>query len=699
LTDFVYDNEVYPNVFTMTLWNADNLQKVAFEISERRNDLGRILATVEKLRARGHRMVGFNNYGYDYPVTHELLTELRNIVNATVICEKLYRKSMSIIEAPHDRRFDHIVRDRDQLVPQLDLYKVHHFDNVARATSLKMLEFNMRLPSISDLPFPPGTYLDHNQIDTLLEYNDDDVGATYRFYLHTLKMIRFREELSKKYDRNFLNHNDTKIGKDYFIMRLEQSLGPTICYTKQGGRRQPRQTIRNQIALKDVIFDYIKFNTPQFQAVKHWLELQVIWQTKGVFTETPVEQYAPLVAHMFDEPVAQVSELLALLKLGKKDFRDHVSEENKDALKYFASRTSLILKNKRVANLNVKLDGVQFVFGTGGIHASIENTLVESDDEYVVIDLDVASYYPNLAIANKLYPHHLGPEFCEIYRDLYEQRKGFAKGTVENGMLKLALNGVYGDSNNLFSPFYDPQYTMSITVNGQLLLCMLYEDLRQIEGLTPVQMNTDGLTVRLPREKVEELRGCAAMWELLTGLELEEAEYEFMHIRDCNNYIAKYAGSDKVKRKGAYAWKTASHTGDPEKAEVQWHQNQSAMVVPRAAEAAVVHGSDIREFIESHDDPWDFLLRTKVPRSSKLTADYGLGIECDLQNITRYYIASGGPELVKVMPPLKKKPDQWRRIAVNKGCSIRECNTFDGLLPDIDFDWYVKEAEKLVYFK
>lgn len=44
----------------------------------------------------------------------------------------------------------------------------------------------------------------------------------------------------------------------------------------------------------------------------------------------------------------------------------------------------------------------------------------------------------------------------------------YAKGTPENAMLKLALNSVYGDSNNQYSVFYDPMYTMKITVNGQL---------------------------------------------------------------------------------------------------------------------------------------------------------------------------------------------------------------------------------------
>ena len=56
------------------------------------------------------------------------------------------------------------------------------------------------------------------------------------------------------------------------------------------------------------------------------------------------------------------------------------------------------------------------MFGLGGIHGSVESMVVESDDTHVIVDLDVSSYYPNLAIANGFFPYHLGKEFCHIYK-------------------------------------------------------------------------------------------------------------------------------------------------------------------------------------------------------------------------------------------------------------------------------------------
>lgn len=670
--DVGYDIEVYPNCFTCAVQLISTGKSKVFEISPRRNDMGPFKAFIERLRSKGVRMVGYNNFGYDYPVIHHLLTELADVRDAETINRALFQKSKSIIDAPHFKRFAHVIWDSQHIVPQIDLFKIHHFDNQAKATSLKVLEFNMRLQDIRDLPFSPETELTNQQIEELVIYNHHDVHATVEFYKHTLPMIRFRESLSAKYDRNFLNHNDTKIGKDYFIMQLERYLGKQACFTREGGKRKPRQTKRDRIALNDVIFDYVEFESAPFLAVERWLRDQVITETKGVFSDLTLEQMGPFLKF---SPVADLPKVQKWL--GEEAEANMLNEEPPAPPKV----------RKDLRRLSVYLDGVEWVFGTGGIHASISNSRVEETDDRMIMDVDVTSMYPSIAIANRVFPQHLSDRFVDIYQDMKSQRVKYPKGTPENAMLKLALNGVYGDSNNKFSPFYDPFYTMSITVNGQLSLCMLYEGLRKIDGLELIQANTDGLTFSVDRTRYDQVKEVMGEWEATTGMDLEEAQYEFMHIRDCNNYVAKYAGSDGVKRKGAYEY------------DIGWHQNHSALVTQKAACAHIIDGTDVRDFIECHEDDWDFLLRTKVPRSSYLEGDWGLGLTETFQNTSRYYIANDGPELFKVMPPLAKNPEKWRRMAVNKGWKVHVCNHFTGINPDlINYDWYVAEAEKLVNF-
>jgi len=88
--------------------------------------------------------------------------------------------------------------------------------------------------------------------------------------------------------------------------------------------------------------------------------------------------------------------------------------------------------------------GVPYDYGTGGIHACTASGSYHEDEQHMIYDIDVQSYYPNLAIRNKKAPQHLGDAFCEVYETIFETRKTFAKGTPENYGLKIALNGVYG---------------------------------------------------------------------------------------------------------------------------------------------------------------------------------------------------------------------------------------------------------------
>lgn len=671
--DYIYDIETYPNVFTFAAMHAASGRKYVFEISSRKDDSQQLIAFLRILQLEHARMVGFNNIHFDYPVIHYILNN--HILGLTAY--QIYQKALSIINAPWEDRFAHVIWDNDRCIEQIDLFKIHHFDNKARSTSLKLLEFNMRVDNVENLPFPPGTILSNDQIDTLIDYNlNGDVINTFMFYLHSLGDIAFRMDLSKKYNRNFMNHNDTKIGKDFFIMELEKT-DKHACYEYDPtGKRKPKQTIRNTINLNDAIFPYIKFNTPEFQRVRDWLAAQTIIETKGVFKD-----------------------------------------------------------------LSCTVDGFQYDFGTGGIHGSIPPCIISSDETHVIIDLDVTSFYPSIAIVNRVYPEHLSDKFCNIYKDVFDLRAKFPKKTHpnENTMLKLALNGVYGDSNNKYSVFYDPMYTMKITINGQLLLCLLAEYLRPIPGLQMIQINTDGLTVRVPRNITYMVNNARNAWEQLTRLQLEEARYNRMMIRDVNNYIGEYEGG-KLKRKGAYA-----HNRD-DRGELPWHKDHSALIVPKAAEAALVRNEDIRQYIKNHPDIMDFMLRTKINRSDKLLSIRD-GQETQEQKVTRYYISNDGMSLVKTSPPTEGyKVGQWkraskltdayynavidelkniphvgaeldtiglpwderintknkskyddRRTGINAGWLVTTCNDIKKARRDnINYEWYIAETEKLV---
>jgi len=681
--DTIGDVETLPNWFCLgftPLTKGDDTTWI-YEISDRRND-GPLMVSVLR-SGYFRRMYGFNNLSFDYPIIHRAVELIDAGTPALQICANLKLFATEIIE--NGKRggpsWIHRVHYRDELVKQVDLRLIHHFDNKNRMTSLKTLQMNMRARRVQEMPFHHTKVLTHAEMDIGLDYNRNDLFSTKKFAWETMEMIGFREQLGERH----LNDNDTKIGKSFFTKALEER-SPGICFDKVNGRRQPRQTWRNSVALADVIFPWIRFDNPEPNAVLETLKAKVL---------NPLE-----------------------IEAGE--------------LKSAKVETKGVFKN-----LKASVDGFTMVFGTGGLHGSVTRRAVVADAIYEIVDVDVEAFYPSIAIEWGLYPAHLGPLFVEVYRELKAQRVAAKaiKDMVKSDALKLANNGVYGDSNNMHGPFYDPQYTMAITVNGQLMLVMLAERfLAAVPSLEILQVNTDGMTLKFPRVMRAQFDAVCDWWQSVTQMKLEKLHYGRMFIRDVNSYIGEYNmdainkdEAGKRKRKGAYDFELKV---GKQKA---WHKDHSMLVIPRAADAALCDDHDPTDFIHRHPDQWDFLARAKVTGQSRLIL--GDGTEC--QQTTRYYVSPAGQPIFKLMPPTAKKPDEWRRFALfaellatcygPKGdfrCSqcgehgprfkykyefeehaefhhtrkVKVQDVYDGEhIPDIDYDHYIAETNKLLF--
>lgn len=708
LEDFyVYDIETFKYAFTFSVVRADGKHRKVFEVSKFNNELSSVYKCLDYIEENQSKMIGFNNLAFDYPIIHEVMKTRNSLLklNGSEVALKIWKLAQIQIDSFKNNQFGNTVKSSDVRIPQIDLYKIWHFDNKAKSTSLKMLEFNMRMNNIEDLPYGIEEELSEEQIQKLKDYNEHDTEATRQFALKSESAIDFRKVLSEKYGIDFTNANDTKIGKEYFIQRLEQH-SPGTCYSFDSkGKRHIRQTKRPIIKLKDCLFDYYDFTRPEFVAVMEWFRVQKITETKGVFSDIDESKLGEL---------AKYSELVIKRKKFKnepteKDLRDFKHEHPMgwveeqelkgtstvivDGVKTKIHKKSYWMCWKEADTLNVVIDGFRFDFGTGGIHGSIQNKVARENKNWRIKDWDVESFYGNLAISNKFYPNHMGELFCDIYKDVFTQRKSFKKGTPENAVMKLALNGTYGETNNKFSCFYDPQYTMTTTVGGQLTLCLLVDMwYRANVRFKMIMANTDGVTVAVHVDDYDLHNQIAAEWENKVKLKLEAVDYSAMYLRDVNSYIGVYRDDPtKVKRKGAYQYQ-----------DLGWHQNQGGLVIPMAAEAAMLHGIDPREFILNHaknpDNKFDFCLRTKVPRSSKLMLVYEDGRQEQQQNICRYYPCKTGGKLVKLMPALEgKEADGERELSIDASWNVKTCNNIDNFsFDDVDYDYYVAEAEKLV---
>lgn len=594
---WVYDIETYKEYFCLVAMNIDTLEVIKFEIGAEINELEDLL---DFLRSRNLHLIGFNNNRFDWPVCQYILKNikvLRKTKNPSIL---IYQIAQNIITDD-----DFFMGEWTFMVPQVDLFKIHHFDNEARRTSLKQLEVAMRWDNVQDLPYHHTDIIDRKQQKEVLAYCENDVRATHKFYLESKEEIEFRKSIVKSYNIPAINFNDTRIGAELVIRMLSQETG--IPRKQLAGLRTHRKIIN----LDEVIFDFISFQSQEFNKLLEFFKLKKVVKTKGAIEHSVI-------------------------------FR-----------------------------------GFKYDYGLGGIHGSVKSGIYESDDDYIILDVDVKSYYPNIAIVNNKYPEHFGNVFCGVYKKIYDMRAKTPKSNPINGALKLALNGVYGKSNSWWSFFYDPKYTMTITVNGQLMLTMLAEKL-VLAGAEMLQVNTDGLTIKIKRNELDKFKELCQEWEQLTKLELEYAEYKKMIIRDVNNYIAVYDNGN-IKLKGAF------------EIDKQWHKDPSMRIVPIALKKYFVDGIPIRDTINSHDDIYDFCKMYKA--TAGWSAEYryvkdGKVIIDNLSKTTRYYVSKHGGRLIKVH-------EDGREIQVEAGKIVTIFNKKEDNY-EVDRNYYIQECQKII---
>lgn len=659
--EVAYDNESYPNVFTCAMMPIHSPGWWVYEVSARRNDAPLLYRDLRSGMLT--RMYGFNSMSYDYPLLHHMCAIMAQHPNITgpSLAWLLHQRTEQLIAVEWGKGWTNHIWPRDQFVQQCDLMMLNHFDNPSKTTSLKDLMFNLECPDMMELPFKPGTSLTSEQIDALIHYNvHADTWTTHKFVHCCKDAIAFRDKLIERGTFGTECLNYNDVKiGEKFFINRLEAASPGITRKDAHGRKP--QTHRGRIRVGDVIVPYVQFERPELR------------QLRADLADTVVD--------------------------------------------------GMHLKGSY--NFKVMLDDVEISIGAGGIHGAHDRKAFAATGERIIIDIDVRGYYPSVAIENGFAPAHIGPIFPKVYRVIRDDRDvASAAGDVaEAGALKLSNNGAFGMTNSIHSVLFDPQCMLAITVNGQMLQCSLAEALLRVPGLRILQLNTDGLTVELPRHQRDMLDDVCNWWQRQTCLRLEFADFSHLWLRDVNNYLA-VTTKGKRKRKGAYDHEMLSGSIGGQKA---WNKDFSALVVPKAAEAALVDDHDPADFIKNHDVAYDFLLRQRMKDGSRLM----LGAE-PVGKLVRYYIANSGHSLTKVMRPLSGRTEE-RRIGIhakgranavgtrkNYRCSmcgapfvnlkdfddhnktlhawpVRLAMKWDGHTPDIDHKWYLAETEKLIF--
>jgi hypothetical protein len=216
-------------------------------------------------------------------------------------------------------------------------------------------------------------------------------------------------------------------------------------------------------------------------------------------------------------------------------------------------------KNFKLKLPILELCGKKYTLGLGGIHSNDkgQQSIYRSNEYYILLDADVTSFYPMSIILNSICPAHLSIEaFKETIEGALDDRKGYKKKKKESVVfaaleygLKIALNAIFGLFAYANFLLLDLLATYQTTVNNQLFILQLIEELN-LNEIEVVSANTDGVLLYFKRDDLELVENICKQWETNTGFSLEYTEYDLYIRSDVNNYLArKTDGTIKIKGK------------------------------------------------------------------------------------------------------------------------------------------------------
>lgn len=353
-------------------------------------------------------------------------------------------------------------------------------------------------------------------------------------------------------------------------------------------------------------------------------------------------------------------------------------------------------------------------FGNGGIHsvytgkqcnkADAPCIYAETNDDYVLKNVDASSYYPSILIQlNCLSRTVKNPQ---VFIDIFDERielKHKKNKTEEDDLAQLAdklvLNTTFGASGNKWLDLYDPYMCTRCCRIGQIFLaalaCKIY---KTVPGIKIIQTNTDGILVYCPRNKLDILQKLEKEWSDISGINMEEDDVLRIWQRDVNNYLlTKYEdGEIKIKRKGLWLNTDWLRKGYVTTATVNGY------VCARAAQNYLLYGDNIIESIVNTNNLLDFtMVCTKGPTFRGVVQRDAFGNETELFKSNRV-IASKDTSLGMIYKykMYKGNISYYKMPGIPEHCRLINDDIskydFNEIKKDIDYMFYINRTVDLL---
>lgn len=652
-TVFVYDIEVFQNIFHCSVLNTETKEVHKFEISSRKNQLSELISFFKQVNSpvswndnyttncsidSDKIFCGYNNLHYDNPVINYII-EYEHVLAekpVLVITNSIFNLSREITNS--DENIEKWKRWKYQVwFDSFDILTMLYSNKLR--VGLKEIQVTMQYKNVQEFVCDWSKPLPIEDFDSMIDYNINDIESTSALLDRCKKDIDLRLAIEDEYGVKVLSKDGVNIGMKILTHKYLEKTGLTWWDIKD--LRSPQA----YIPLKDVILPFIKYDSPILKSVLDEMKTQVV---------------SP----------------------GRKGYEK-----------------------------NFVFGGLRYTVGVGGIHSKNDPEIIIPAEDEMLIDIDVASLYPSMLIECGFYPKHLGPEFLEVYSQIRSERiEAKHNGDkIKDSTLKLALNGLSGNLQNEHNFCYSPFAVMQIRINGQLLLLMLAEKLVEL-GCRIVQANTDGLFVLLKKSIYDKVNNVCREWEQLTKLTLEEDRFEAMYQYAINDYIAVKEGYTDIrdrflageqivqKKKTGELYKSIEQIQDDyikQKGmfitKVQLGKGLTPKIIPEAVIKYFVDGIPVEDTIKGCKDIKKFLMAEKTGK--QWNVEY---MKEDIQRTNRFYASTNGGYLWK-WKQVDNAEKQYQNMLAASGVTL--LNKFDDKpIEDrkINYRYYLRECYKII---
>lgn len=431
---YVYDIEVFRNVFHCTLLDTETEELIKFECSSRRNNIENMCKFFLKEDAY---FCGYNNIHYDNPIINYCIEFFSNSkYTYERICLSLFNLS------------NIITKDKDNIERWKRWKYAKNFKTIdlltmlyskALRVSLKEMEVTMMYKNVQEFNLNWNQNLLEKDIDSMIAYNINDVMATYELLKRCEKDIQLRINIENQYSINCLSVDGVNIGMQ--ILAEEYMKKTSIPWNILKEMRSPANTIE----LNKIILPFIKYDTPILQKLLDEMkQLNVSPGRKGYEKQFLLENLVISVGvggiHSINEPeiiIPTEDELLVDLDVASlypsmllnfnfyprhlgKEFKE-VYQEIKDK-RIYAKRTG-----DKVTNETLKL-------ALNGLSGNLQNEYSWCYDPEAVMGIRINGQLLLLMLTEKLIaigakPIQLNTDgiFCRIPKSKYDKAMQICK--------------------------------------------------------------------------------------------------------------------------------------------------------------------------------------------------------------------------------------------------------------------------------